>query len=207
MKILNAYCGIGGNRTFWGDSHDITAIELDPKIAQIYQDLYPNDTVIVGDAHEHIRLHHNEYDFIWSSIPCQSHSSFRFNINVRFRGTEPVYPDMKLYEEVIFLKYHHKGKFVIENVNPYYTPLIEPSFILQRHLFWSNFYVPPKDFKADNLRKKHDIKQLESHYGYDLSSYKISNKRQVLRNCVHPEIGKYIFDYVEPKEEKPFSLF
>lgn len=51
MKILNLYAGIGGNRKLWGNEHDITAVELRPEIAAIYHDLYPNDTVIVGDAH------------------------------------------------------------------------------------------------------------------------------------------------------------
>jgi len=38
MKILNLYCGVGGNRKLWGNDHDITAIEADPLIAQIYID-------------------------------------------------------------------------------------------------------------------------------------------------------------------------
>lgn len=74
MKILNAYAGIGGNRKLWGDSHDITAVEYDPKIAAIYQDLFPNDTVIVGDAHQYLLEHYQEFDFIWCSPPCPTHS-------------------------------------------------------------------------------------------------------------------------------------
>ena len=57
MKILNLYAGIGGNRKLWGDEHNITAVEINPNIAKIYQDLYPYDTVIVGDAHEYLRQH------------------------------------------------------------------------------------------------------------------------------------------------------
>lgn len=34
MKILNLYCGIGGNRKLWGDEHEITAVEFEPKIAE-----------------------------------------------------------------------------------------------------------------------------------------------------------------------------
>lgn len=51
MKILNLYAGIGGNRKLWGDEHEITAVEINPEIAEIYKNLYPQDTVIIGDAH------------------------------------------------------------------------------------------------------------------------------------------------------------
>jgi DNA (cytosine-5)-methyltransferase 1 len=101
MKVLNLYAGLGGNRKLWTNV-DVTAVELNPEIAKIYQDFYPNDTVIVADAHEYLLNHFKEFDFIWSSPPCQSHSSFRQNLCVRFRNTEPKYPDMRLYEEIIF---------------------------------------------------------------------------------------------------------
>jgi len=191
MKILNLYAGIGGNRKLWGDEHDITAVELDPNLAKIYQDHYPNDTVIVGDAHQYLLDHYKEFDFIWSSPPCQTHSSFRFNINVRFRGTPAKYPAMTLYEEIIFLQYHVTGKWVVENVKPYYDALIKPTSVLQRHYFWSNFDIPPKEFAKDKIRSA-QIPQLQEKFGYDLSNYKIPNKRQVLRNCVEPELGLHI---------------
>ena len=91
MKILNLYAGIGGNRKLWGNDHQITSVEYDPKIAAVYADLWPQDELVVGDAHEYLRLNHEQFDFIWSSPPCQSHSSFRYNIQVRFHGTEQVY--------------------------------------------------------------------------------------------------------------------
>jgi len=78
MKILNLYAGIGGNRKLWGNKHLITAIEFDPKIAKIYQDNFPKDKVIVTDAHQYLLEHFSEFDFIWSSPPCQSHSRVRF---------------------------------------------------------------------------------------------------------------------------------
>lgn len=191
MKILNLYAGIGGNRKLWGDKHEITAVEIDKNIAKIYKELYPNDTVIIGDAHEFLKEHFLEYDFIWSSPPCQTHSSFRQNICVRYRGTKAEYPDMKLYQEIIFLQANAKGNWVVENVKPYYKPLIEPNKELQRHLFWCNFKINDKVFEKDNIRKA-QIPDLEKMYGYDLSKYKLANKRQVLRNCVKPELGLHI---------------
>ena len=74
MKILNIYAGIGGNRKLWGGEHEIIAVEHNPDIAAVYQDLYPNDTVIISDAHTYLLEHYKEFDFIWASPPCQSHS-------------------------------------------------------------------------------------------------------------------------------------
>lgn len=193
MRILNLYAGIGGNRKLWGDEHEITAVELDPEIAAIYKDLYPNDNVIVADAHQYLLEHYKEFDFIWTSPPCQTHSSFRFNIGVRYRGVEPKYPDMMLYQEIIFLSTHFDGKWLVENVKPYYKTLIEPTVELQRHYFWSNFNIQPKEFEKDKIRSA-QIPDLQELHGVDLSNYKLANKRQVLRNCVHSEVGLHILE-------------
>src|SRR5690625_1786082 len=195
MKILNLYAGIGGNRKLWGEEHEVTAVELDPKIAEAYKDFFPNDEVVVADAHQYLLDNFNKYDFIWSSPPCQSHSSFHQNIGVRYRGVKPVFPDMKLYQEIIFLKYNFQGSWVVENVRPYYPPLIEPSVELDRHLFWSNFDIEQKKFERPKIRSA-QIPELQEAYGYDLSGYKIPNKRQVLRNCVLPEVGKHLLEEI-----------
>lgn len=192
MKILNLYAGIGGNRKDWGDEHEVTAVEYDEKIAAVYGDLFPNDELIVGDAHEYLRIHHDRFDFIWSSPPCQTHSSFRFNIGVRFRGVEPKYPDMTLYEEIVFLQYHSEALWLVENVVPYYEPLI-PAKKINRHLYWSNFEIPDLPPLVENLRSN-QIPDLEALHGYDLSGYSLPNKRQVLRNCVAPVTGRQILD-------------
>jgi DNA (cytosine-5)-methyltransferase 1 len=115
---------------------------------------------------------------------------------VRFHGAIPEYPDMRLYQEILFLKYNFKGLWVVENVKPYYEPLVKPDFILQRHYFWSNKVVPEKRFETDLLRKS-QIPQLQEKTGFDLSGVKIPNKRQILRNCVNPELGKYILEEIQ----------
>jgi len=201
MKILNLYAGIGGNRKLWGDEHEIVAVENDPQIAKIYQDFFPKDKVIVEDAHEFLLQHFKEFDFIWSSPPCQTHSSFRKNICVEFRGTKPKYPDMRLYQEILFLKHHFKGLWLVENVCPYYEPLIEPTCKLQRHLFWSNFKIEGKTkFRQDKIRTA-QINDLQSLHGFDLTKYKLKNKRQILRNCVNAEVGLHIFTKILTKSE------
>ena len=126
MKILNLYAGIGGNRKLWGDEHEVTAVELNPDIAAVYQQLFPNDTVIVGDAHQYLLDHYKEFDFIWSSPPCPTHSKARFALGVHGKGYPAVYPDMQLYQEIILLRHHFNGKYCVENVQYYYKPFIEP---------------------------------------------------------------------------------
>jgi len=198
MKILNLYAGIGGNRKLWGNNHEITAVEYNQEIAKVYGEFFPKDTVIIGDAHKYLLEHFKEFNFIWTSPPCQSHSSFRQNICVRFRGTEPKFPDMKLYEEILFLKYNSICPYVVENVKPYYVPLIEGRLI-QRHMFWSNLEIPDITIDKDNIRAA-QIPDLEKKYGFDLSKYKLNNKRQVLRNCVEPKLGLHILQQVENKQ-------
>lgn len=190
MKVLNLYAGLGGNRKNWVDV-DVTALELYPEIANVYKHYFPNDLMLLEPSHEYLLEHFKEFDFIWSSPPCPSHSRMRYNISYRFRGSKAVYPDMRLYEEILFLKYYFKGKWVVENVIPYYEPLIKPMQILQRHCIWSNFDIPFKKFDLENIRAI-QIPELQKLYGFDLSNFKISNKRQVLRNCVTPDLGQYI---------------
>ena len=195
MRILNLYSGLGGNRSAWGNDNDVTAVEYDHKIADVYKDRFPSDDVIIGDAHEYLLHHHKEYDFIWSSPPCQTHSSFRHNICVRFRGSPPEYPDMKLYQEILFLQYNSKALFIVENVTPYYKPLVAPTGKAGRHLIWSNFidYEIPVT-KKEKLRSA-QIPDLQEHHKIDLFKYELKglNKRQLLRNCVDSEIGEKIF--------------
>lgn len=140
MKILNCYAGIGGNRKLWGDEHDITAIEYSPEIAKVYADLYPNDTVIVTDAHEYLLQNFKKFDFIWCSPPCPTHS--RTNYFTQAIKKVPTYPDMKLWQEIIYLNQFFKGLWVIENVIPYYEPFLPQYTQIGRHFLWSNFRIP-----------------------------------------------------------------
>lgn len=196
MKILNLYAWLWGNRTNWGDKHEITAVEINPDIVKVYQDRFPNDTVIVWDAHKYLLENYDKFDFIWTSPPCQSHSSFRQNIGVRYRWVKAIYPDMKLWQEIIFLQANCKWKFVVENVKPYYKPLIEPTAFIQRHMFWSNFDIPVIEIEQDKIRTA-QIPDLQKLHKIDLSEVKIKDKRQLLRNCVHYKLWEYIFNLIK----------
>ncbi len=188
IKVLNLYAGIGGNRKLW-ENVEVTAIEIDPAIAKIYKDFFPEDKVIVTDAHQYLLDHYKEFDFIWSSPPCPTHSRLSIaNIKAKIR-----YPDMKLYEEIILLKHRFKGKWVVENVMSYYDPLIKPQ-ILQRHYFWSNFKIIIKSFPRENTCTVKDRERLSIIFGINIDKYTGINKRNCLRNCVLPELGLHIFN-------------
>lgn len=195
MKVLNLYAGLGGNRRLW-QNVDVTAVEIEPTIAKIYQEVYPNDRVIIEDAHAYLLEHFRDYDFIWTSPPCQSHSQIRFNLGVRLRDTKPLYPDMALYQEIILLQTHANCKWVVENTRSYYEPLIRPQFV-GGHFFWSNFHIPDIDIGNRNHRDG-NIKTLQVRKQIDLSNYDMPgyssyDKRQQLRNCVEPELGLHVF--------------
>ena len=206
MKILNLYAGIGGNRKAWGDENEVTAIEYDEKIANIYKKYYPNDNVIVTDAHQYLLEHFREFDFIWASPPCPTHSRVRKQLAFKkkkdgtiFEQNKPVYPDMTLYQEIIFLDNYFDGLYVVENVIPYYEPLIEPQK-LGRHLFWSNVELPQQKFEARGSFD--DINQLAKKLNYNYEDLKGVNKRLVLRNCVENEISDYIYQKIKTEHNK-----
>lgn len=189
MKVLNLYACLGGNRLLW-DNCEVTAVELDPELARMYQERFPNDTVIIGDAHQYLLDHYKEFDFIWSSPPCPTHS--RINISQKNR-IKMRYPDMNLYQEIIFLSEFFTGRWVVENVIPYYTPLI-PGKQIGRHLFWANFIIP--NFEAnDAVIRRFQIPQLEEHHKVSIQDYNgEQNKRKILRNLVHFDTGLHIFN-------------
>tara|TARA_R100000935_G_C2821116_1_gene159821 strand:+ start:19 stop:657 length:639 start_codon:yes stop_codon:yes gene_type:complete len=197
MKILNLYACLGGNRYKWGNEHDITAVELDPEAARLYQERFPNDKVIVTDAHQYLLDHYKEFDFIWSSPPCPTHSRIRMSQRTQ-KFFIPKYPSMILYEEIIFIKHHFKGKYCIENVIPYYEPLISAQK-KGRHLYWCNFILPNilSNRKSISLDAKDEVNKWCKFHDYDFRKYKGKQPiNKMARNLVDYEAGKTILDTV-----------
>ena len=202
FKVLNLYACLGGNRYKWdevaqeaGIDMHVTSVELDPELARMYQERFPNDTVIVADAHQYLLDHYKEFDFIWSSPPCPTHSRVRISQKNR-EDFEAVYPNMALYEEIIFLENYFDGKYVVENVIPYYESLIAAKK-RGRHLYWTNFNLPnnlnereqPKDFIMTGSKPN------EVFHEIDLSTYKGNQRKdKIARNLVDYEAGKTIFE-------------
>lgn len=198
FRILNLYAGLGGNRAKWSGNIKVTAIEMEQQIADVYKANFPNDTVIIGDAHQYLKEHYKEFDFVWGSPPCQKHS----RMMKATRHDVADYIDAKLYQEIIFLQHFFKGKFLIENVKPYYEPLIPPTKILGRHYLWANFEID--DFEMPNFKgfitagTSSETEKLKEWLGinYEGNIYYKGNHcpGQVLRNCVHPDFGLHILN-------------
>lgn len=184
-KVLNLYACLGGNRYKWTDC-EVTAIELDPELARLYKERFPNDIVIETDAHQYLLDHYKEFDFIWSSPPCPSHSKARF---ARAETTKIIYPDLKLYEEIIFLQHYYKGLFCVENVIPFYKPLI-PAQKRGRHLYWTNFKLPTIiSTRTVKIAAVNDeVKRMSLFHEYDFNKYKGNQRKdKIARNLVDYE--------------------
>jgi DNA (cytosine-5)-methyltransferase 1 len=215
MKILNLYACLGGNRYKWDEVTDVevTAVEWDEELAKLYQERFPNDKVIVADAHQYLLEHYQEFDLIWSSPPCPTHSRARY-WGFGANGKKPIFPDMKLYEEIIFLQHHCKSKYVVENVIPYYEPMYNP-IKRDRHLYWTNFKLPNKlserHFEG-MAQAKNEVDKLCKFHDYDFKKYKgnqLLNK--IARNLVDYEAGKTILEtalgIIRKQNEKQIELF
>lgn len=208
IRVLNLYACLGGNRYKWDDvaNIEVTAVEHDQELARMYKDRFPNDIVIVADAHEYLLKNYKNFDFIWSSPPCPSHSRVRFWQGSSDRENyKPIYPDMTLYQEIILLNNYYKGKYVVENIIPFYEPLI-PAQKRDRHLYWCNFKLPynlnsrpqPKDFIMSGSKPN------EIFHEIDLSTYKGKQRKdKIARNLVDYEAGKTIFSVAIGKINKP----
>ena len=215
MKILNLYACLGGNRYKWDEVADVkvTAVELDPEAARLYQERFPNDTVIVGDAHQYLLNHYKEFDFIWSSPPCPTHSKVRMS-QKNTDSFKPMFPNMKLYEEIIFLEHNFKGKYLVENVIPFYQPLI-PANKRGRHLYWTNFNLPNVLSKREQPKIStgtNEVKNLCKFHDYDFYKYKGSQPtNKMARNLVDYEAGKTILETVlgitRKQNEKQTQMF
>lgn len=201
IRVLNLYAGIGGNRKYWTGCH-VTAVEINPKVAAAYKRLYPEDMVIIGDGHKYLIKNHKQFDVIWSSPPCQSHSL----MNKWTRHDIKRYPDMDIYQEIIFLRSFFTGPWIIENVKPYYTPLIPPNKIMGRHYYWSNIKISDHENPILKNMITTQKETITDWLGINIKE-KIylhgNDHRQIYRNAVHPDTGLSIFkDIIEHLKRK-----
>ena len=215
MRVLNLYSGLGGNRRKWPDYVEVTAVEMESDIAEVYMAHNPNDTMIIGDAHAYLLAYYDKFDFVWASPPCPTHSRMAKATRHDVRN----YPDMKLYEEILLLQHFFKGNWVVENVKSYYDPLIKPQE-MSRHYFWANYFIPILDIKSPSgfigtakgtlTPSTQDLKDWLG-IQYDGNIYYKGNHcpNQVLRNCVHPDLGLHVFEsasQVNPSTINQLSL-
>ena len=100
-----------------------------------------------------------------------------------------------------------KGKYVVENVIPYYEPLI-PAKKRGRHLYWTNFNLPSNlgERKGGIMEGKDEVNRWCDFHDYDFFKYKGSQRLdKIARNLIDYEVGKTILDTVmgiKPKSTK-----
>jgi DNA (cytosine-5)-methyltransferase 1 len=178
----------------------VTAVEHDAELGSWYQKQYPEDNLVQADAHQYLLHHFAEFDFIWSSPPCVTHT----RMAISGRNKSPRYVDASLYQQVTLLRHWFDGKWVVENVKPYYRPWITPDGVIGRHYFWSNidlFGIPmvaPFRKSLEDTGTVADARELAAWLGIPMppTIYHRGNHdpAQVLRNCVHPLVGADILD-------------
>ena len=193
MKVLNLYAGLGGNRLYWEDCQ-VTAVEINTEVALEYAGKFKGDFTYCEDAHKYLLDKYRDFDFIWSSPPCPTHSKMM----KATRHDIVDYPDMRLYQEILLLKHFFKGKWVVENVVGYYDPLIPPTAKIGRHYFWSNFTITQIDLPKIKDMSRAKREDMVEYLGMDYEGKIYLNGNhcpvQPLRNCVHPLLGKHIFN-------------
>ena len=96
----------------------------------------------------------------------------------------------------MFLENYYGGKYCVENVIPYYEPLI-PAKKIGRHLYWTNFRLPNDlgERKHSIMESKDETKKWCEFHNYDFTKYKGTQPVQkIARNLVDYEAGKTIFN-------------
>jgi DNA (cytosine-5)-methyltransferase 1 len=204
MKVMNAYCGLGGNRAAWPDYVKVTAIDTNEECLRVYADRFPQDEIVLDDAHSYILDHHEEYQdgLLWTSPPCQSHG----RMMKASRHDTKKYFDASLWQEIVLLQHFHTGKWVVENTRSYYEPLY-PAQSVGRHQFWANFLIRaqdvhmPDDFiflgtvaDTQKLKDFHNCQYEGNIYMPDGNGGKNHCPGQALRNMVPYQVGLDVFN-------------
>lgn len=211
-KILNLFAGFGGNRSSWKNVQ-VDAVEIEPEIAKIYKKRFPEDQVFVQDVDSFLRDKNNnleDYDLIWASPPCTTHSQMqKFP---RSETTRIAIPRMdQIYGLMIWFPRNYSGKWVIENVQPYYIAPIPRTVFIDRHYFWANFPIKKTTFRNGTnwkhgkiggimrkpislLIKELDLTPVLADIKATFGRHTKKRYEQVIRNCVDPKVGKYILD-------------
>jgi DNA (cytosine-5)-methyltransferase 1 len=120
---------------------------------------------------------------------------------------------MSLYQEIIFLDNFFKGKYCVENVIPFYEPLISGNK-RGRHIYWTNFLLPSvltNRKNPDLTRTPNIVDVLSVFHDYDFNKYKgKQSKQKMARNLVDYEAGKVILDIamgiIRKQDEQQISL-
>lgn len=204
VKILNLFAGIGGNRKAWSN-HEIISVEINQDLARVYHQFYPEDLIIVDDVYKFLKRNElNKFDFIWASPPCTTHTCMT-GANKRLVPDVTGIYGLKLYFDSVY-----QNAYVIENTQPWYQPLIQPSVKLDRHYFWSNFFIPCGNFAPRREKKYTSLTNPELLKFHNIPNFRLYDKtlrkEVILRNCCHYSIGEHILESYLKKPDLRNSL-
>ncbi len=208
ISILDLFAGVGGTargiQSFLIEKQipfTYVAIDSDLETCKAHVINNPLSQVICSDALYFLKKYYSYFDFIWASPPCQTHS--RLNFLKKWHST----PDDTLWKTISFLKSINIS-FVVENVRPYYEPLIKPTIIIDRHCFWSDiplvFFDVPKKPKPFNFM---ELKDWETYHGLKSVNKTYMEKRQSLRNVVNPLLARGVFKQVYSPIQATLTTF
>ncbi|MCE7740456.1 MAG: DNA cytosine methyltransferase [Candidatus Heimdallarchaeota archaeon] len=207
FKVLDLFAGVGGTakgiQTFLQEKNipfQYVAVENDPETIKAHLKLNPDSEIEFRDAY---LTSIKDYDFIWASPPCTSHSQLNMYMNRK-------QPDMRLWSLITRLQ-QQQIPFIVENVEPYYREPIPHTLELGRHRFWSNkpiipFEVPkmPKDWGwmgIPDWEKFHEINTRVTKFIKDPLK-----RRQLLRNIVHWTISYRIIEQILFPKQKQLEV-
>lgn len=177
IKFLNTFAGVGGNTELLDrDKFEVTHIELYSKPTRYLEENFPNDIVLRKNAWRYIPENFRDYDIVWASPSCKTHSRARvFQLSDRYVNGNFELPDERLWMLIKWLKvFGSRMIWIVENVIPFYTSIEIPTALVGRHLVWSNKRIGDKSFEADQIIYK--------------------QKGSFDRDRMNPEIGKYIIE-------------
>ena len=192
LRILDLFAGIGGvargiHRVLRekGVKYEYIAVDIDKVALFIHKKLNPKSKTIVRDAFTFTPEELYAFDFIWASPPCTYYS--RFN-SIWRRNVE----DNRLWEIIRILKYVGRP-FIVENVKmPKKKIKIEPTLIVDRHMFWSNILLELVPHKP--RPKRFDYMTIEDWYEYHNIP---PNVRNILRLIEYKKRRKYLRSMVD----------
>ena len=160
-----------------------------PEFIAIFFQKIHNDTV--SDAHQYLLDHYKEFDFLFGL-----RRRVLLIAELAQCKKKKIYPDMALYQVIIFLKHWFRGKvFSISTIIPYYKPLIESVSTenAHRHCLWTNFWVQDMEKPIKKLatcKAPEERKMLQEEFGFNLDKYTGVDKRKTFAELRSARIRK-----------------
>lgn len=211
MRILDLYAGLGGTAKGIqsvlekkGVDYEYFAIEIDPNVCAAHKINNPRSTVICADVKDWLDKI-TDFDFVWASPPCQTHSILNFSNKATGKKTNLV--DWSLWHVIDHLQRTENVSYVVENVLIWYNEPFKHNFNLDRHYFWTNLSL--LSFEYQKRTKDWGYLSVKGWKEYHQVEHAITgNKRQQLRNCLHWSIAAGIFEqFLEPKQKQLTTFF